>query len=88
MQTSDKNILKLIDHLKQIQVIRFDVDFCKSIGLLKQNLANIRKGINHFTPVHIENICKVYNVNANFIFGIDYQVFRSVSGVQKSAQKQ
>ena len=75
MKPVDKNILNLIDILKQLEIIRFDVQFCESIDLRKQNLYNIRQGKNCFTPEHIYKIVKEYNVNANWIFGTDDDIF-------------
>lgn len=72
---SDSQLLKLIDILKQLEVIRFDTDFCEGTGLLKQNLTKIRKGTHHFTPEHIEKIIKKYSVNANWVFGTSEKVF-------------
>lgn len=86
MYQSDIRILDLIERLKSLGLIRFDNDFCDSIGLHKQNLVSIRKGVAHFTPRHIENICKVFKINANWIFGIENQLFIKISSVQKSAQ--
>lgn len=82
MYTSDKIIFELIEHLKELGLITFDYDFCDAIGLKKQNIAPIKKGLAHFTAFHIENICKVYGVNANYIFGFSDKIF-----LNKSAQK-
>lgn len=73
--TTDKNMLKLLNILKASGEIRFDSDFCEAIGLLRQNLVNIKNGKNHFTPEHIENAIKVFEVDANWLFGIGDQIF-------------
>lgn len=73
--TSDQKMLLLIDILKSNGVIKYDVDFCEAIGLLKQNLVNIRNGKNHFTPYHIENAIKVFGINGNWIFGISDKIY-------------
>jgi len=75
MKHLDQKILNLIDILKQLEIIRFDVQFCEAIDLRKQNLYNIRQGKNCFTPEHISSIIKTYNVNANWIFGNDEKIF-------------
>lgn len=75
MTTPDRQILTLIEILKEKEVIRFDTQFCEAIGLLKQNLQNIKAGRNHFTPEHIEQIVKKYQVNANWIFGVSNKIF-------------
>ena len=73
---SDKKMLQLLKLLKVYGVIRFDTEFCESIGLLKQNLNNIKNGKNHFTAQHIEFAVKEYKIDANWIFGISDQIFR------------
>jgi hypothetical protein len=85
MYNSDKNILQLIEDLKKLGLIKFDSQFCDSIGLKKQNLNPIKKGLAHFTGFHIEQICLVYSVNANYIFGISDKIFTTIKA-QKSAQ--
>lgn len=75
MEKIDTKILSLIIQLKALNKISTENDFCERIGLLKQNLTRIKKGVAHFTPVHIENICKVFKVNANWIFGIQKNTF-------------
>ena len=72
---SDKQMLTLIDILKAHNVIRFNNDFCEAIGLRRQNLTNIKNGINHFTPEHIQKVIETYKVNANWIFGASNTIF-------------
>jgi hypothetical protein len=75
MPNIDQRILKLIELLKDNGRIRFDTDFCRDIGMKKQNLYNIKTGRNYFTPEHIEQIVKAYKVNANWIFGVSEKIF-------------
>ena len=86
MSKIDIKILELIEVLKSHNLIRFEQDFCDEIGLLKQNIYRIKKGLAHFTPEHIKSICVVYNVNANWIFGIENQIFTRIKSDQKSNQ--
>jgi hypothetical protein len=78
MEKIDSKILSLIEDLKILNKINSDTDFCERVGLLKQNLSRIKKGIAHFTPVHIANISKVFNVNANWILGVEKNKYRSI----------
>lgn len=73
---SDKQMLKLIELLKNYKVIRFDNDFCDAIGLKRQNLTRIKNNKSHFTPLHLENAIKKYKVNANWLFEAEENVFR------------
>lgn len=72
---SDETMLILMYILLGNGTIRFKTDFCRDIGLLKQNLKNIEDGKNHFTPEHIEKAVKKYKVNANWIFGVSDKIF-------------
>lgn len=85
MYQSDIKIIELIEMLKTLGKINYDKDFCDAIGILKQNIAPIKKGKAHFTAKHIENICKIYDVNANWIFGANQNAFNKTNA--QSAQK-
>lgn len=76
MHTSDKKIIELIEILKSLNIIRFKREFYSSIGFLEQNYVKILQGKAHFTTEHLEKVCKVYNINANWIFGTSENVFR------------
>lgn len=76
MDISDIRMLALIDMLKANGTIRFSQDFCDAIGMDKQRLGNIKRGETRFTIQHIEKACEVYNVNANWLFGLEDYVFR------------
>ena len=72
----DKRMLKLIDLLKANGTIRFTQQFLDSIGMLKQNLRQVKEGQIRFNTDHILKACKTYKVNANWIFGLEKEVFR------------
>ena len=74
--TSDTKILELIELLKSNDIIRFDTEFCRAIGMKKQNLYNVKTRITHFTPEQIQNVCIAYNINANWVFGLENKVFK------------
>lgn len=84
MYNSDKAILRLIDVLIFEKKIRFDFEFADSIGLLRPTLSKIKAGKNHFTPLHIEAVCLRYNVNANWIFGTEKNVFNDKKSIEIS----
>lgn len=84
MFTSDINILKLIELLKLQKKILSNKEFGDSIGMKKSTLSKIPSGACHFTANQINTICKVYNVNANFIFGFDEVVFRDKKNLKLS----
>ena len=75
MYEYDKNIITLIDILTVENKISSKTEFYDEIKTIRQTISKIKKGINHFTPSQIEIICKKYNVNANWIFGTEKNVF-------------
>lgn len=82
MTTSDKRILRLIDLLIFQRKISYVKEFCDEIGILTQSVSKIKKGTTHFTVNHIEKICSKYNVNANWIFGIEDEVFNDNNSIK------
>lgn len=77
MKKIDERLLTLIHLLKSQNNIKTLNEFCEGIGILRQTVHKIRKGEASFTVSHIDEICKKYNVNANWIFGIESNVFMS-----------
>lgn len=77
MQTPiDTKILRLIDLLKFEEKISSIDEFLKTVDISRSTLSKIRNGYgNHFTVKHIENLCKAYKINANWIFGIEDEIF-------------
>ncbi|WP_339889763.1 helix-turn-helix domain-containing protein [uncultured Flavobacterium sp.] len=82
MNNTDEKILRLIDLLKFEKKISTTKDFCIEISMYEQSISKIKKGENHFTVSQIESICKVYNVNANWIFGLDKKVYNSKNSIE------
>jgi DNA-binding Xre family transcriptional regulator len=75
MKTPDERILRLIDVLRFQKNIKTINEFCDEIGVIRQTIYKIKKGEAGFTVSHINTICKKYKVNANWIFGIEPNVF-------------
>ncbi|MBP1222600.1 helix-turn-helix domain-containing protein [Flavobacterium sp. 1355] len=82
MQKTDQRILRLIDVLIFQNKVNREIDFCREINILPQTVSKIKKGTNHFTVTHIENIIEKYNVNANWIFGLDKKVFNMSGSIE------
>lgn len=76
MKNPDEKILRLIEYLIFTKKVKNATDFCNEIGLLKTTLTRIKKGTSHFTVSQINTTCKKFNVNVNWIFGFESQVFR------------
>jgi hypothetical protein len=72
----DRKMFEAIKMLKDRGDIRFRQEFCDAIDLDKQNIRNIKLGIQHFRPEHIKRACKKYGINANWVFGMSDQFSR------------
>ena len=75
MYEYDKNIIILIDILLIENLVGSKTEFYDIIKSSRQTVSKIKKGINHFTPLQIAIICKKFNVNANWIFSTEKNVF-------------
>lgn len=77
--TSDKKMLELMQILKDSGKITTQKDFCDAVGILPPNLWQIKNPDGgrpqHFTPVHIQNACRKWKVNTNWIFGLSDDVW-------------
>lgn len=82
MKTPDERILRLIDLLKFEKRINTINEFCEGVGVIRQTISKIRNGKASFTVAHIEMICKKYKVNANWIIGIEKNVFRTDGSIE------
>lgn len=78
----DKRMIDLVKVLKDRGDIRFTQEFCDAVGILKQNYRNVKEGTQYFTPLHIANACKEYNINANWIFGLSDQMSRVIAEIR------
>lgn len=61
--------------LMSINRIRFRQEFCDAVGIARQNFPNLKNGHQHFTVTHIQKACMAYGVNANWILGIQKNIF-------------
>jgi DNA-binding XRE family transcriptional regulator len=84
MKTPDERILRLIDLLKFQKTIHTINEFCTEIGVLRQTIYKIKNGTAAFTVTHINEICNKYQVNSNWIFGLDKKVFRTENSIELS----
>ena len=74
----DKRILRLVDLLKFKEKISSKEEFCNKIEITRATFSKIKNGYpNHFTVKQIDIICNEYHVNANWIFGLEEEVFLS-----------
>lgn len=75
LSITDTNMLQLPDILKGAGIIRFKEEFYRALGMLRQNVYEVRKGIRGFTPEQIRIACITYGIDANWIIGVTDKVF-------------
>ncbi len=85
LNTPEQRIIKFVDHLQDRGEIRFKKEFYDTTGIRRQYFRNVSIGNNRFTTTQISEICKHYNVNANWIFGVSNRMMRGhIKGTQKN----
>lgn len=77
----------LIELLKFKKTVSSDAEFAYRIDTLPQSISKIKKGTSHFTPLQIESVCKQFNVNANWIFGLEENVFNEEKSIKNKDLK-
>ena len=82
MNSIDKRIMMLIELLVLEKKVNNVSHFCSEIGMLRQTASRIKSGINHFTVMQIETMCKMFDINPNCIFGFEYNVFRGDKSIK------
>lgn len=75
LEELDKRMFELYELLKSMGVLKYKRDFANACGLPEQNLYNIKMKRNHFTLVHVANICQFYSINANWILETETELF-------------
>lgn len=75
-------MLELYEILRRTGQVKTQTDFCEPVGILRQNFYQIQNPdvsgrIQHFTPEHIQAACKRWKVDANWIFGLSNEPFKS-----------
>lgn len=74
----DRAVFDIIDTLIEKGRVSNVEDFCLKVGMHKQAITEIYKDMRHFNVRQIGEVCKVFNVNANYIFGLSTTMFRRV----------
>jgi hypothetical protein len=79
LHITDERMLQLPEILKADQVIRFRQEFCDAIEMPKQNIRNIRYGLNgqRFTVDQIRMACEAFGVDGNWVLGFTDKVYRT-----------
>jgi hypothetical protein len=83
MNIPDKKMLKLIEILVAKNYYHNEKQFCTENKILNTTVSKVKSGICHFTVPQIEEVCKKHQVNLNWVFGIDDNVFLPLKKVSK-----
>ena len=82
---SDQRILELIDKLLASGKIDSKKQFCEYVTeyggckLHAQHIHQVSTVKQRFKIHHIEAICKLFNINANWVMGFEDKVYRPIS---------
>lgn len=75
MHEFDKRMIDVIDTLINKGVVKNRAEFCQEINMNLSTVNKILRGINHFTSLQIQTTCKRFKINANYIFGLEENIF-------------
>ena len=85
LSITDQRTLELIDNLKASGIVKSKKEFCQIINeskiavLYEQHIPQIAQGKQRFTLAHIEAICTIFNVNANYLMGLEDKMYRPIT---------
>lgn len=75
LYVTDNKMLEALDILIRDGKERYKSDICENINIQPQTVRNIRLGLQHFSGEHIRLMAKNYNVNPNFLLGLDTRFY-------------
>ena len=78
MNPIDERMIYLIDTLISYKEYKSVRDFCISNEIETTRIDKIKKGKNYFTVSQIQKICTKHNVNFNWVFGVENNMFFNV----------
>lgn len=74
--TFKEKILSLVPILQDMGVIRFEKEFREAIGISYPRYSMIKYNTRAFPEESIVKMLNIYNVNANWLFGVEENIFR------------
>lgn len=88
MKEIDLKIFKLLEILKSAGMVASEYEFAISIGKAPQHVNNIKnRKDRHFTIKDVVMMQQLYNVNMNWLFGNETNVF-NLKSTQNSTQNE
>lgn len=76
LDISDERMLALMKWAIDKGIKENEGQYLEAIGFTRNNIRNIRAGINSFTLKHIVNACNLTGASANWLLGLDNQMLR------------
>lgn len=79
LRDSDQRMLKVMEWAVKKGMAKHESDYLTKIGFSRTNISNVRTGHQSFSKDHIAEACRVTGANANWIFGLENNMFRKDS---------
>jgi hypothetical protein len=79
MNPIDQKVMEFVELLRKKGEIRYDQEVWDAMEFRKENVSNVRKGLQHFKIGQIQKLCKKYDGNANWILGLEKDAFRTTT---------
>jgi len=73
----DQRILQLMEWAVSSDLVKNEGQFWDKIGFIKNNVSNVRRGHQSFRIDHITAACTLTGANANWVLGIEEEMFRN-----------
>ena len=72
----NERMLLFIDHCLEAGIVDTQRDFLESIGFPPTNIGQVRRGLQSFTLEHLRNASSKYQLNINWIVGLETDMKR------------
>lgn len=79
----DKILKEFLPEITKLGLVDNDKEFCQMIELIPQNLISIKTGTTSFTMKHIILLSERFNMNPNWVFGYEKNMFRKLKTPEK-----
>lgn len=78
MTLPDARMIEVMEYAVNNKLAENEGDFWEQIKFTRTALSNIRKGVQSFRINHIINACNATGVSADWILGLDNNMFRTI----------
>jgi len=83
LHITDERMLQFMDYCiaQELEGVRTAKAWCDKTGTRSTNIYNIRNGMQQFTKEQILQTCTVFQVRADFFFGLTNEMFSEKAGL-------